>query len=82
MSIDVNDGLHLQFIEKLIFHAKTEYKTSIVVVTHNMFQAKRLSDNVIFLLNGSIVESGDAQVVFNRPKDNRTLDFIEGRMIY
>ncbi len=76
------DPANVAMIEKLIFHAKTECKTSIVVITHNMFQAKRISEKLVFLLNGSIVESGDAQEIFNRPKDNRTLDFIEGRMIY
>lgn len=76
------DPANVAMIEKLIFHTKTEYKTSIVVITHNMFQAKRISEKLVFLLNGSIVESGDAQEIFNKPKDSRTLDFIEGRMIY
>lgn len=76
------DPANVAMIEKLIFHAKADYKTSIVVITHNMFQAKRISENLVFILNGSIVESGDAQEIFNRPKDSRTLDFIEGRMIY
>jgi len=63
-------------------HAKTEYGTSIIIVTHNMFQAKRISDSVVFLLNGKVVESGDAAEFFSRPRDQRTLDFIEGKMIY
>jgi tungstate transport system ATP-binding protein len=76
------DPANVAMIEKLILHAKIEYKTSIIIVTHNMFQAKRLSDNVIFLLGGSIVETGETHEVFSNPGDNRTLDFIEGRMIY
>jgi tungstate transport system ATP-binding protein len=76
------DPANVAMIEKLILHARTEYGTSIIIITHNMFQAKRLSDDAIFLLNGSIVESGKAHEVFNNPKDNRTMDFIEGRMIY
>ena len=76
------DPANVAMIEKLILHAKTEYKTSIVVVTHNMFQAKRISETLVFLLNGSIVESGDTKEIFSNPKDSRTLDFIEGRMIY
>lgn len=76
------DPANVAMIEKLIIHAKTEYKASIAVVTHNMFQAKRISEALVFLLNGSIVETGDTQEMFSNPKDNRTLDFIEGRMIY
>lgn len=76
------DPANVAMIEELILHAKTEYKTSIIVVTHNMFQAKRISERLVFLLNGSIVESGEAKEVFINPKDSRTLDFIEGRMIY
>lgn len=76
------DPANVAMIEKLILHAKTEYGTSIVIITHNMFQAKRLSDNAVFLLNGNIVESGETHEVFNNPKDKRTLDFIEGKMIY
>lgn len=76
------DPANVAIMEKLIMHAKTEYGTSIVIVTHNMFQARRISDNVVFLLGGSIVESGEASQVFSRPQDTRTLDFIEGRMIY
>ena len=76
------DPANVAMIEKLIFHAKTEYGTSIVVITHNMFQARRISEKLVFLLNGSIVESGEAHEVFTDPKDSRTLDFIEGKMIY
>ena len=76
------DPANVAMIEKLILHIKNEYRTSIVIVTHNMFQAKRLPDNVVFLLNGNVVENGDAVRVFGTPKDSRTLEFIEGRMIY
>lgn len=76
------DPANVAMIEKLILHTKTEYKTSIVIVTHNMYQAKRLSDNVVFLLNGNVVESGDSACIFSSPHDARTLDFIEGKMIY
>lgn len=76
------DPANVAMIEKLVLHAKSEYGTSIVVITHNMFQARRISEKLVFLLNGSIVESGEAHEVFTDPKDSRTLDFIEGRMIY
>lgn len=76
------DPANVAMIEKLVLLANTEYKTSIVVITHNMFQARRISEKLVFLLNGSIVESGDTNEVFSNPKDNRTIDFIEGKMIY
>ncbi|KUO76412.1 MAG: hypothetical protein APF77_06860 [Clostridia bacterium BRH_c25] len=76
------DPANVAMIEKLILHVKIEYKTSIVIVTHNMFQAKRLSDNVVFLLNGNVIESGESAQVFSSPQDARTLDFTEGKMIY
>ena len=76
------DPANVAMIEKLILHAKREYKTSIVIVTHNMFQAKRISDNVVFLLNGNVIESGETAQVFSSSQDARTQDFIEGRMIY
>lgn len=76
------DPANVAMIEKLVLHAKTEYGTSIVVITHNMFQAKRISEKLVFLLNGSIVECGDTYEIFGSPRDSRTLDFIEGRMIY
>lgn len=76
------DPANVAMIEKLILHANSEYKTTIIAVTHNMFQAKRISKQLVFLLNGSIVESGEAKEVFSQPKDSRTMDFIEGKMIY
>lgn len=76
------DPANVAMIEKLIMHANTQYGTSVVIVTHNMFQARRISDNVVFLLNGSVVEYGRSVEVFGRPQDSRTLDFLEGKMIY
>lgn len=76
------DPANVAMMEKLILHAKIEYRTSILIVTHNMFQAKRLSDNLVFLLNGNVIESNESAHIFHSPKDARTLDFIEGRMIY
>jgi len=76
------DPANVAMIEKLVLLAKTEYKTSVIIITHNMFQARRISEKLVFLLNGSIVESGDTNEVFSNPKDNRTIDFIEGKMIY
>lgn len=76
------DPANVAMIEKLVLHARREYKTSIIVVTHNMFQAGRISEKLVFLLNGCIVEIGDTNEMFKAPRDSRTSDFIEGKMIY
>jgi phosphate transport system ATP-binding protein len=52
---------------------------TIVIVTHNMQQAARVSDTTIFMLSGEIVESGSTAELFTRPQDKRTEDYITGR---
>jgi phosphate transport system ATP-binding protein len=52
--------------------------TTIVLVTHNIGQARRLADKVIYLSDGSIVEQGSAQQMFTQPRDPRTVEFIDG----
>lgn len=76
------DPANVEVIEKLIEHARTVYKTTIIIVTHNMFQAKRLGDNVIFLLNGKVVETGPSSKLFINPENEKTLAFINGEMVY
>ena len=64
-------------IEELIEKLKSEY--TIVMVTHNMQQAKRISDYTSFFLNGEIIESGMTCDVFSNPKMRQTEDYILGR---
>lgn len=64
-------------IEELIQLLKHDY--TIVIVTHNMQQAARVSDITAYFLNGELVESGTTEEVFTRPKDQRTEDYITGR---
>ncbi|MBO8136649.1 MAG: phosphate ABC transporter ATP-binding protein [Desulfotomaculum sp.] len=64
-------------IEELIRNLKENY--TIIIVTHNMQQAARVSDTTAFFLNGELVESGDTDVIFTMPKDKRTEDYITGR---
>jgi tungstate transport system ATP-binding protein len=56
--------------------------TTIVLVTHNIFQAKRLASRAGLLLEGSIVELAEAETFFERPQDERTAAFLRGEMIY
>ncbi|MFT9493634.1 phosphate ABC transporter ATP-binding protein [Anaerosolibacter sp.] len=76
------DPANVSQIEKLIVHAKREYGTTVVLVTHNMFQAKRLADYTVFMMNGSIIECGNHERIFENPNDAKTRLFISGEMIY
>ena len=54
-------------------------KYTIVIVTHNMQQAVRISDQTAFFLLGDLVEYGNTEELFSQPKDKRTEDYITGR---
>ncbi|MEC5423969.1 phosphate ABC transporter ATP-binding protein PstB [Virgibacillus sp. C22-A2] len=64
-------------IEELIQELKEKY--SIIIVTHNMQQAARISDRTAFFLNGEVVEYDKTDTIFTKPRDKRTEDYISGR---
>jgi phosphate transport system ATP-binding protein len=64
-------------IEELMFELKGRY--TIVIVTHNMAQARRASDECIFMLMGELVEHGRTEDVFLNPRHTKTAEYIEGR---
>ena len=64
-------------IEELATELKKNY--TIVIVTHNMQQATRISDKTAFFLHGEIVEFGETQRIFSNPKEQKTLEYITGR---
>jgi len=64
-------------IEELVQELKKDY--AIVIVTHNMQQAARISDKTAFFLNGEIIEYDKTDHIFNNPTDQRTGDYISGR---
>lgn len=64
-------------IEELVQELKSKY--TIVMVTHNMHQAARISGKTVFFLNGEVVEAADTDVLFSTPSDARTEDYISGR---
>ena len=71
------DPISTSKIEDLAEELKEKY--TIVIVTHNMQQAARISDTTTFFLLGEIVESGSTEMIFSRPHDKRTEDYITGR---
>ena len=71
------DPISTSKIEDLAVELKEKY--TIVMVTHNMQQAARISDKTAFFLLGEMIESGDTEQLFSVPKDKRTEDYITGR---
>ena len=71
------DPISTTKIEDLALELKKQY--TIVMVTHNMQQAARISDKTAFFLLGEMVEMNDTETIFSKPKDKRTDDYITGR---
>ncbi len=71
------DPISTAQIEDLMLNLKEQF--TLVLVTHNMFQASRVSDYTAFMLMGELVEYGPTEEIFTRPNDGRTEDYITGR---
>lgn len=76
------DPSNARIIEEIILQLNREKNTTIVLVTHNIFQARRLGQRIALLLDGQIVEIGATEAFFNSPVDERTRAFIHGDMTY
>lgn len=70
------DPISTNRVEELVFELKKDY--TIVIVTHNMAQAARLSDNSMFMYMGELVEFGTTKQMFTKPKHKRTEDYLTG----
>ncbi|MBQ3600525.1 MAG: phosphate ABC transporter ATP-binding protein [Lachnospiraceae bacterium] len=71
------DPISTSKIEDLVIELKKDY--TIIMVTHNMQQATRVSDNTAFFLMGEVIEYGSTERMFSMPRDKRTEDYITGR---
>lgn len=71
------DPISTSYIEDLLFELKSRY--TIVIVTHNMQQAARISDYTAFMELGDLVEFGDTDQIFTRPEVKRTEEYVTGR---
>ena len=71
------DPMATEKIESLMLELKEKY--TIVIVTHNMQQAARISDETGFMLLGELIEFGTTGQIFTKPRDERTNDYITGR---
>lgn len=76
------DPYNVGMIENIIQARNLQHGMALVLVTHNVFQARRLADRVVFLLEGKVIESGNAETIFNSPSDPRTKAFLNGEMVY
>lgn len=75
------DPANVKIIEKIVWDANAQ-DTTVVLVTHNIFQARRLAHRVAFLLEGELVEVGSKEQIFEAPADERTAAFVRGDMVY
>lgn len=71
------DAAGTEAVEELLVSLRGRY--TIVIVTHNMAQARRVSDECMFMLNGQLIEHGETSNLFLNPQDERTEEYIEGR---
>lgn len=76
------DPFNVGLIENIVRRLNEKQHTTLVLVTHNVFQAKRLAHRVAFMLDGKVIEVSDADAFFNRPQDPRTAAFVRGEMVY
>ncbi len=76
------DPYHISLLEEIVCRQNREHGTTIVWVTHNVFQARRVAHRVGLLLNGQLVEVAETGDFFECPRDPRTAAFVRGEMVY
>jgi len=76
------DPYNVGLIEQIVRRLNTQRGTTIVLVTHNVFQAQRLAHRVALLLDGQVIEEAAAEQFFHAPGDPRTAAFVRGEMVY
>jgi len=76
------DPYNVGLIEQIVRAENQEHGTTVVLVTHNVFQAHRLAHRTGLILNGRLVELADTPAFFSSPADPRTAAFVSGEMVY
>jgi tungstate transport system ATP-binding protein len=76
------DPATVALVEDVIRREKERVGMTVVWATHNLFQARRMAGRVGLLLNGRLIEVADTKTFFERPSDQRTADFVQGKMVY
>ncbi len=75
------DPYNVQIIETLLREQTARFGTTLVMVTHNIMQARRIADRVAFIFNGELIEIASTEQFFNTPIDPRTRAFISGELV-
>ena len=76
------DPQNVAMVEKLVKDINRDFGTTVIIVTHNLFQARRIAEEVIFLNEGKLIEKAAAEVIFDNPREELTKHFVSGTMIY
>ena len=76
------DPYNVGLMEKIVKEENEQHGTTVVLVTHNVFQAKRLAHRTALLLNGRLVELTDTDTFFTNPEREETAAFVRGDLIY
>ena len=76
------DPYNVGLIEQIVARLNRDHGMTIVLVTHNVFQAKRLAHRTALMLEGRMVEVADTATFFNAPGDPRTAAFVRGEIVY
>lgn len=76
------DPAHVALVEQAVLDVQRRSKMTVVWATHNVFQARRVAQAVGLLLNGSLIETAPTQRFFENPADERTAQFVQGKMVY
>jgi len=76
------DPYNVGLIEDIVRALNREQSTTLVLVTHNVFQARRLAHRVALMLEGRVIEVSDVETFFQSPRDPRTTAFVRGDMVY
>lgn len=76
------DPQNVMHVESLLKQLREQTKLTIIMVTHNMFQAKRIADSTIYLAEGSIIEAGPTVELFSNPQNDKTRQFVTGEFVF
>ena len=76
------DPAHVELVEAAVREKKQQTGMTVVWVTHNLFQARRVGQRAALLLDGRLIETGNVSEVFECPSDERTAKFVQGKMVY
>jgi tungstate transport system ATP-binding protein len=76
------DPQNVGLLERAVVEYQQEKNATVVIVTHNLFQARRISTRTTLLLGGDLVETGPTERIFEEPEDERTQAFVSGEMVF